>query len=279
MNAGLKLNRDEFLAAFDRQPLAVSHEIGKHPLLELESLAVLAESLPAASIEHNRGDLPSVIDPDSVERSALSPGEIARTIDSNGCWMVLKNIEQETAYRDMLFELLDPVASVVSSRDGGMTGREGFIFLSAPNSTTPSHIDPEHNFLLQARGSKDMIVGEFADPETRQLELEQTFGKGGHRNIEWEPVNPRTFHLEPGDGVYVPPHAPHMVKNGPTPSISLSITFQTPGNERAIRVHAFNSRLRRLGLTPAPPGHRPGLDKRKAAGQRTLNRLRHLVRR
>jgi hypothetical protein len=238
----------------------------------------LAEGLPEQSVEHNLGNLPSVVDPDAVEQSELPPGEIARTIDSNGCWMVLKNIEQDPGYKALLDELLDSVSSIVSSRDGGMTVREGFIFLSAPNSMTPSHIDPEHNFLLQVRGSKDMTVGEFPDAETEQSELEQTFGKGGHRNITWEPANPRTFHLQPGDGVYVPPHAPHLVKNGPTPSVSLSITFQTPANERAIRVHAFNSRLRRLGLSPTPPGQRSWVDRRKAASQRTLTRLRRLGR-
>jgi hypothetical protein len=278
LDARLRIDRDSFLDAFDERPLAVGHGISRHPLLELEALAVLAESLPERSIERNRGDLPSIVDPDAVEQAPLSPGEVARTIETNGCWMVLKNIEQDPGYKALLDELLDPMEAMVSGRDGGMTGREGFVFLSAPDSTTPSHIDPEHNFLLQARGTKNMVVGRFPDPKTEQLELEQTFGKGGHRNIQWEPVDPQTFHLEPGDGVYVPPHAPHLVKNGPTPSVSLSITFQTATNEQAIRVHAFNSQLRRLGLSPAPPGRRSGIDRQKAVGQRALNRLRRLTR-
>ena len=48
-----------------------------------------------------------------------------------------------------------------------MTEREGFIFLSAPGSTTPAHTDPEHNFLLQVRGPKEMNVGAFPDPSDR----------------------------------------------------------------------------------------------------------------
>jgi hypothetical protein len=43
------------------------------------------------------------------------------------------------------------VAPLVADRDGGMLDRFGFIFLSAPDSTTPSHTDPEHNFPLQVR--------------------------------------------------------------------------------------------------------------------------------
>ncbi len=269
----LQVDPPQFEAAFDRTPTRVSHGLAAHPLLQLEAVAGLAEGLPEASIEHNIGDLPKVVDPNAVEQSELPPGEIARTIDTNGCWMVLKNIEQDPRYDGLLNELLDGIAPMVADRDGGMSAREGFIFLSAPKSMTPSHTDPEHNFLLQVRGEKDMNVGEFPDGDTRQLELEQTFGGGGNRNIQWEPSNPQKFNLQPGDGVYVPPHAPHWVENGPEASVSLSITFQTPANKRAISVHAFNARLRRLGVTPAPPGRRPAVDVQKANCQRVLRRL------
>jgi JmjC domain len=263
-----------FSKAFDRTPIGASHRLTDHSLLTIEAVASLAERLPEASIEQNLGDLPTVIDPSAVQRSDSSPGEIARGIETNGCWMVLKNIERDDDYNTLLNELLNGVSPLVADRDGGMTGREGFIFLSAPNSVTPSHTDPEHNFLLQVRGTKEITVGSFPDSATKELELEQTFGAGGHRNIDWEPKDPQAFHLGPGDGVYVPPHAPHWVKNGPAASVSLSITFQTPSNERAIRVYALNARLRRMGLSPTPPGSRLGLDRRKAVCQRVVNRLR-----
>ena len=157
--------------------------------------------------------------------------------------------------------------------DDGMTSREGFIFLSAPGSVTPAHTDPEHNFLLQVRGTKQMNVGRFPDSDTQQLALEQTLG-GGHRNVECEPHDPQTFRLDPGAGVYVQPHAPHWVNNGPAASVSLSITFQTQDNQRAIRVHSLNARLRRLGISPTPPGQRPALDRLKEACARALARLR-----
>ena len=37
-----------------------------------------------------------------------------------------------------------------------MLTSQGFIFVSSPNSVTPYHFDPEHNILLQIRGSKVM---------------------------------------------------------------------------------------------------------------------------
>ena len=165
--------------------------------------------------------------------------------------MVLKNIERDPEYKRLLDDGLDEVAPHVRDSEGAMTEREGFIFLSAPGSMTPSHTDPEHNFLLQVRGSKQMNVGSFPDERTEQLALEQALG-GGHRNL-WEPHDALAFALTPGDGVYVAPHAPHWVQNGGEVSVSLSITFATAASENRRRVHSINARLRRLGLSPTPP--------------------------
>jgi hypothetical protein len=274
MSEYLKIDESEFKAGFGDGPVPVAHNLVEHPLLDLESLAGLAERLPSSQVEHNVGDLPEIVeDHEGVERSQMTPAEIARTIDSNGMWMVLKLIETDPEYRRLLDETLDEVSAHLPSGEGPMLQREGFVFLSAPNSVTPSHTDPEHNILLQVRGRKEMTVGEFPDEETRQQELED-HATGGHRNIDWMPANPRLFDLHPGEAVYVPPHAPHWVKNGESASVSLSITFRTPGTDKAARVSAMNARLRRLGMTPKPLGSRPAADSVKAGASRVLGKLR-----
>lgn len=250
--------------------MSVGHNLTDHPLLTVEALAQLAEALPEEKVEHNVGKVDKVVPGGEVPRVDLPPGEIARGIETNGCWMVLKNIELQPDYRDLLDRSLDEVAEVIGPREGGMGLREGFVFLSAPGSVTPSHTDPEHNLLLQIRGTKDMNVGQFPDVHTEQLVLEG----GGHRNIDWEPDRPLTFELGPGDGVYVPVHAPHWVKNGETVSVSLSITFRTPVTERAARVHRFNARMRRMKMSPRPPGDHVATDKAKASVLESLGRLR-----
>ena len=273
----LKIDRESFGAAFGREPIGVQHDLIDHPLLSLDALGDLAETLPADEVEHNVGDVPDIVTGgEGVERSDLSPGEIARTIETNGLWMVLKRIESVPAYKQLLDETLDEVEPFVADREGGMTQREGFVFLSAPGSTTPSHTDPEHNILLQVRGWKEMTVGDFPDERTRQLEIED-HTSGGHRNIDWKPVDPELFRLEPGDAVYVPPHAPHMVKNGDTGSVSLSITWRTPEIERVARVSSVNARMRKLGLSPKAPGSRPGADKLKASASKALGRIKRSV--
>lgn len=271
----MTIDEEAFAESFGRRPLAIRHSLTEHPLLELEALAGLAERLPTERVEHNYADIPKLVDPADLRVSNDPPGEVARNIETNGCWMILRNIELDPEYKKLLDQSLDEVVPHVARTEGAMIEREGFIFLSAPGSMTPSHTDPEHNFLLQVTGTKQMNVGSFPDERTEQLALEQALA-GEHSNLDWEPQAPQAFDLGPGDGVYVRPHAPHWVENGPSVSISLSITFKTPASQDEIRVHRVNAQLRRLGLSPTIPGRKPGLDRRKAACARALSRLRRV---
>ena len=94
----------------------------------------------------------------------------------------------------------------------------------------------------------------------------------GERNMDRLPDDPTAYDLQPGDGVYVPPNAPHWVVNGAAVSVSLSITFRTPVTERGAVVHSINRRLRKLKVTPRPPGHHLATDKAKFAVHRALSR-------
>jgi hypothetical protein len=248
----LEVDSSAFSAAFGRGPIAVGHRLADHPLLTLEAIAQLADSLPAGSIERHRGDLPMVM-PGGAPEVEGKPSETVRGIETNGCWMVLWYLEQSPEYAALLDSVLDDAESFLPPEVGRTTQREAFLFLSAPNSVTPVHIDPEHNFLLQIRGQKDMHVCPFPDSESETRELERYYD-GGHRNLEALPSEGETFRLEPAGGVYVPTFMPHWVQNGPAASISLSITFRTPASLRAERVHALNARLRRLKVSPKAPG-------------------------
>ena len=264
MSTALHIDPPHLAGGLGDRPFAVTHDLVDNPLLTLDAIAELADFLPAeTNVEHNLGDVPEVLPDGAAPRLDLTPGEIVRTIDTNRCWMVLKRIEEHPAYRELLEDTLSEVTRSVAINDGPIRRRGGFIFISAPNSVTPTHIDPEYNFLLQIRGSKEMVVGLYADKATEDHEAERYYG-GGHRNVTDLPDQAQTFAMEPGDGVFVPLHAPHVVRNGPDPSISLSVTWNTEASERVALVHAFNSKLRALNLSPSPPGARPGLDRAKA---------------
>jgi hypothetical protein len=250
-----------------------------HPLLSLEALARLGEGLPAGQVEYNPGNVPIGIRPEDVPSNGLSIGETIRTIDSNGSWAVLKNIESEGPYRDLLMGLLGELESVVTPRTGAMLTPQGFIFISSPGSITPFHFDPEHNILLQLRGTKVMNVWPAGDERFAHRREHERYHTGGHRNLPWEETyegGQQAVPLAPGDAVLMPVMAPHYVANGDAPSISLSITWRSEWSYRESEAHAANAALRRMGLDPAMPPRWPSYAWAKTVGWRIARKL-HMV--
>lgn len=251
-------------------PTTVRHDLLREGLLDLPRLAGLAQHLPAISIEHNLGAVPLVLPGGQAAQADLSPAEIVRTIDTNGCWIVLKNIEQDPEYAALLDRCLDSLEPELTPGEGHAVLREGFVFLSAPHSVTPTHIDPEHNVLLQVDGRKTMSIGRFGSDSERDRQAVRLHS-GEHRNLDTEAVELQAFPLGPGDGIYVPVHAPHVVRNGPLPSISLSVTWRSRTTMREGRVLALHGRLQRRGLpSPGPVGASPGRDRTLEVVERGL---------
>lgn len=255
---------DDALTALDAlYPLeagALRHRLPDHPLLALESLAQLGERLPASQVEYNPGALPVGILPDAIPANGLGIGETIRSIDTSASWAVLKNIESEPDYRRLLMELLAELAPVVEPRTGPMLTPQGFIFISSPGSITPFHFDPEHNILMQLRGTKLMHVWPSGDERFAPRREHERYHGGGHRNLPWQDAfrpEAQVVPLGPGDAVHMPVMAPHFVANGDTPSISLSITWRSDWSYRESEGHAANRLLRRFGLDPAMPPRWP----------------------
>jgi cupin superfamily protein len=271
----LDLDPPRFGQALGREPCAVGHALADHPLLTLEAIADLADRFDGR-IERHRADLP-VVAPGGAPELEGPPSETVRGIEGNGCWMVFWYLDAQPEYRALLDACLDEAEAALPAGAGPAVQREAFLFLSAPDAVTPVHFDPEHNFLLQIRGRKEMHVMAFASAADEQRELDRYFD-GGHRNLEAMPRDERTFVLDPGDGVYVPSFRPHWVRNGPRASVSLSITFRTPESRRAERVHQVNGRLRRLRLSPRPPGVSPALDRAKESAWLALRAPREPLR-
>ncbi len=259
----LNVSPAELADAIGRREIAVAHRLADHSLLSLEAIADLADALPAGAVERHEAKQP-LLAPGGLPDIEGSPSEIVRTIETSRRWMVLWNIEQVPRYRRLLDEILDEAAPFLPPREGGMGRREAFLFLSAPEAVTPVHFDPEHNFLLQIRGTKEINVGRFPDRTWELRELDR-YHDGGHRNLDRVPPLSSTFLMRPGDGVYMYPWVPHWVQNGPAASVSLSITFRTRRSECHELVHLVNRRLRRCGLKPKPPGDQDRIDRAKAA--------------
>ena len=269
------LSRANFASSYPEGPHKLRHNLSAHPLLELDALAELGEALPARSVEYNRGDVPIGVD-GKPEGTGLAIGETIRGIEQTNSWAVLKNIEQHPAYAALLAELLGELEELIVRKTGRMRKTQGFIFVSSPDAVTPYHFDPEHNILLQLTGQKAMTVFPAGNPVCAPDSVHETYHTGGARELAWHDglaCHGQTFQLIEGEAIYVPVMAPHHVRNGPVPSISLSITWRSEWSFAEADARAFNSLLRQWGLAPRPPGRWPARNRGKAIAWRLARRV------
>jgi len=266
-------------SSYPEQPVLLDHDLVGHELLQLDAVAALAQRMRPEDVEYNRGDIPVGIDPSATPANGLSIEETIRRIEECGSWMVLKLIERDPLYRDLLHDALSGVEQAVFGTTGAMLKREGFIFISSPNAVTPFHFDPEHNILLQIRGRKTMTIFPADDEHLVSGEEHERFHNGGHRNLPWQEefgARGRAFELTPGKSVYVPVKAPHFVRNGPEVSISLSVTWRSQWSFREERARRMNHLLRRAGLNPRAPQRFPHQNQLKALGYDVIDKARRL---
>jgi hypothetical protein len=272
----LELNREIFRANFNRQPFIISHHLAGHPLFTLPRLVELAKRLPKDHVKYNAGNIPVTQELYTGPQTGLSVEETIRRIEECGSWVVLKWVEQDDEYRDLMNGCLDEVQALSEAIEPGMCKRESFIFITSPRSITPYHIDPEHNFLLQIRGSKTLKLLDRS--MLSEQELEKYFGEG--RDPVFNEESSRrasTFLLTPGKGLHFPVTVPHWVENGPEVSVSFSITFRTPASERRSIVYDVNNILRRRNFKPAPYGRSRFSDSAKFYAFRATRRARKLM--
>ena len=265
-----------FVALYPEALGLIRHNPAGHAMFEFDALGDLASRLDPQTVGYNCDDLPIGVDPDEIPANGLSIVETVRGIESNGSWMVLKFTERDPAYRVLLETTLRELSPVVTPRTASTHQLEEFIFLSSPGSVTPLHFDPEHNILLQLRGTKTMTVFPQTDAKIAPDEAHERFHKGlAHRNLAWREdfaLRGRAFYLKPGDVMHVPVMAPHWVKNRPDVSGSFSVTRRSEWSYAMAGPGAFNSVLRTSGLNPAQPARYPVQNHIKALAWRALRK-------
>jgi hypothetical protein len=284
--AGPGIEFDE--AAFDPMKVAVvSHQLMGHPLLQMDKLVALGRRLAAHKSVRWHDDQAS---PDTsfhhapeTNRAQWSAEETIERIEEARAWCSLLNVQQDPEYRALVDEVLDHVKPRIDRVDPGMCYRGGWIFISSPGAVTPFHIDHEHNFILQVRGTKTVHVWEPLDREVlTEQALELFHGVYRRDRVTWrEELEARghAFEFSPGMGAYMPTTAPHWVKNGPGVSVTVSFTYYTDLTTRRKLLHRANHLLRERGLVPAPVGASPVADGVKLAAYRTVRAGTRLVKR
>jgi len=266
----LEIDTSEFREKFPDTAFKIQHNLRNEPAFQLSRLVELAKRLPSDQVEYYAGNVSVAQRKKEYPKNGLSTVETIRRIEECGSWMVMKNVDVDPEYGIFLRTLLDEWYGQIDPRQlqiakGTIRREQAFIFISSPNSVTPYHLDDEHNFLLQIRGSKQVNIWDQKDRVVvSEAEMES------HLQFWHEPDHDRylpfqenfqqraqTFTLNPGEGLHFPFAAPHWVKNGPEVSISFSITFRSAMCDRMSQIYYVNKRLRKLGLDPAPPGQ-PG---------------------
>jgi Cupin-like domain len=251
---------------FDVRPFKVTHSLEGNELLSLPRIVELARELSPSLVEYNAGQLPLNQDYLTTPVNGLTAEETIERIENCHSWLVLKHVQGSRRYRELLGDCLQPILRATDAVYPGICMEAAFVFVSSPGSVTPYHMDPEHNFLLQVRGTKSMAVFDRADRTAVTEEQIESLSLGGHRNLPFdEHLHSREslFQLSPGEGVHVP-----------KVSISLSVTFRSKRNLRDASVYRTNARLRKLGISPHPPGHGVWSDTVKWAADRVADRLR-----
>jgi hypothetical protein len=277
MRSLLDIDATSFTNAFARRSIAVRHGLVDHPLFAMDAIAELADRLPPESVRRERGDLPMVNRDGYVDVGQGPPSATIRDVERNGFRISLRDIQQVPEYAELISECLDEVDQIVADREGGMRRRTGYLFITAPASNTPMHFDPEHSFLLQVRGVKHVSVAAFDDDGIRQRELNRYYD-GEECDFAAMQDVAEDFRIDPGVGVYLPSFVPHWVRTEAGVSVSFSIPFYTEFSERAESVNRINHRLRKLHLSPRPPGASEPVDRVKAAGFELWGRLRDVRR-
>jgi hypothetical protein len=265
----------EFADAFARHSLAVQHDLVDHPLFSIEAIAELADRLPPESVRREQSDLPLANSGFGYhDVGSGPPSETILDIERSGMRVTLRDIHQVPEYNELINDCLDEVEELIADREGGMTRRAGYLFISAPASTTPMHFDVEHSFLLQVKGVKHVSVASFADdPIARHRELDR-YIDGEDCDFETMTNEAVTTRMGPGVGVYLPSYVPHWVETEAGASISFSIPFFTSYTEKAEGVSRINRRLRQLHMSPRPLGTSDRVDSTKVAVFRSLQKIR-----
>jgi len=263
------------------------HNIGEHPLFQLPALRELANELVLTGqcrFQRPGATQGSAFEHDPRHPQGLSIEEVFARIEEPGSWLALYNIETVPRYQAALNRIVDDLRPVIEAEQPGIFLVTGFMFLSAPPSVTPFHIDRENNFWLQLHGRKTMSVWDSRDRAIVPAAAVEDFIAGGTQSPFQESFRARSseFNTGPGDGVYFPATSPHMtrtdnswVKPGDGVSVSLGINFYTSVTRRTAQVHQFNRIMRRMGMSPAYPGQSSAVDSLKAPLGRWLAAARY----
>ena len=281
--AGFRIDVDDPATFSTRKLCRIRHNYHQHPLMQLSRLEELAKSLMAT--KQCRFIKPGITASSSFDHGDSSHdgrtiGEVFRHIEEKDSWVALYNIQTDPAYNRFLWDVMKSAGHLVDHQEKVFDVR-GFVFISAPPSVTPFHIDRENNFWMNIRGRKTISLWDHEDREVVRARDVENFivyrSLDDVKLTENALAKSHDFDCGPGDGVYFPSTTPHMTRSdtswarpGDGVAVSIGIDFYTDRTRRDAHVYMVNRVLRRLGLNPRAPHDSEWIDRLKYTVGRPL---------
>jgi hypothetical protein len=259
---------EQLAEAWGTRPLAFPHFLADPAGVPLTpaALAPLLRSLPARNlIIRETAAAPGA---EMVKQSEL-PEDLEGLLRSRCMHIMVLDLQERSPAFAALLERFVAAALPALERRGERLVRPMIgLFLSSPGSIAHYHADPEHNFLLQILGEKEVHVFPNDDEAMFSSEARERLFCERKHSLDYRPEFEQrawVFHVKPGMSSYQPALCPHWVKVGAEPSLSIGVSLFAGREERQKRVHLFNHWLRGMGVQPTPPGRSPARDGFKRA--------------
>jgi hypothetical protein len=273
-------SRHQFETNYNRASFLLQHALCESELFSMPALIELAQRLSAIpdAVYFNRGRLGVEHGWEFSDDKSFSAREALDRIERSDAWMILKRVQREPAYSEVLHSILREVHRASRREYEGLIHQENIsVIITSPNRITPYHIDADCNYLFQLHGSKTIHVFDGSDRSVVTPQELERFYLGDINAARYRPEleeKAKHYHLVPGLAVHVPVTFPHWVQNNDNVSVSASINFCFK-DETIPELHRVNSYLRRARLNPRQPGESALSDSAKKIAANFLRAVRN----
>lgn len=253
-----------------------THKMHEHPLLKFEELSKLALRHPTVKYHSAKLERTQSLETVVKDRpSEMNLEEALANISTSGSFVFIQNIQNDKLYGPFVNEILDELEKDVHKSHRNMRKRQAWVFITSPGGVTPYHRDQESSHYFHIKGKKTFWLWDPNDREVvTQEENEYFHGVYGLSKTNYKEAlmsKATEYTIYPGDGIFFPYTAPHMVENGSDEySISISFTHMTDEDFNVRRINKMNQLIRKLGFKPTDAGHSKILDALKLIGHKIL---------
>jgi hypothetical protein len=184
---------DLFAQNLNRLPYEFNHNLKASSLFEIPRLIELAQRVATRKSPHlaggdvyfNDGLIEAGEKPAFPELPRTVAVDLIRQIETRNAWIILKHIEREPGYDELLDECILDIFE--------MSGREllrkikwfeAILFITSPNRVTEYHLDREVSWIFQIQGNKVIHAFDRADKDVvPDEELEMYWARTIERRV------------------------------------------------------------------------------------------------